>query len=81
MFSFPVTSNLVIGYEFRFIAYAVNEIGEASSNIVTATVANVPATPASGPSFDIHETNTTSIRVVVAEVSDNGGTPILSYNL
>ena len=80
-FSFDVTSNLVVGSEFRFMAYAVNEIGNADSNIVTTIAADVPATPTNGPGFDIAETNTTSIRVVFAEVTDNGGTPILSYHL
>jgi hypothetical protein len=54
----------------------VNEINTTQSNIVTTIVADPPATPTNGPGFNIAETNTTSIRVTFAEITDNGGTPI-----
>ena len=48
---------------------------------MSTVVADVPATPSSAPSFNAEETTSDSIRVVMEIITNNGGAPILSYNL
>jgi len=79
-FSFGVL-DLTESLEYRFRIVANNEIGSSYSNIVTSVVADIPATPSNAPSFDPAETNTTSIRVTIDKVVDDGGSPILSYHI
>lgn len=58
-----------------------NEIGATQSNTVSAFAADTPATPANPVTFDADHTNTTSIRVIMDQIDDDGGAEILSYHL
>jgi hypothetical protein len=44
-------------------------------------VADAPDTPLNAPSFDVAETNTTSLRVTIEQVANSGGSQVLSYHL
>jgi hypothetical protein len=54
-----------------------NEIGATQSNTVSAFAADTPATPANPVTFDADHTNTTSIRVIMDQIDDDGGAEIL----
>jgi len=45
------------------------------------TLAAIPGKPSAGPLSDASITNGNQIRVVYTDVMDNGGTPVLSYEL
>ena len=45
------------------------------------TLASSPGLPSAGPVSDSTVTNGNQIRVTYTDVLDNGGTPILSYEL
>jgi len=79
-FSIEVTG-LTYTKSYRFKIIATNHIGAHDSNIVRAICADLPETPMIAPTFIQSETNTTSIRVVMAEVIANGGNDIISYHL
>lgn len=49
--------------------------------MISTVAAQVPATPTQGPTINYSETNSTSIKVVMDEITDNGDAPILSYQL
>lgn len=66
-------------YRFKVVVY--NEIGSSESRIVSTVVADVPATPTLAPSFDPEFTTRDSIRVVMAPITNTGGSAILSYHL
>jgi hypothetical protein len=74
-------SGLTLSSEYRFKVTVSNHIGSMDSNIVTSLVADLPETPENAPSFIATETNTTSIRVVMDTITEDGGTPIISYHL
>ena len=79
-FSYSVDSLLKsASYRFKVIVY--NEIGRTDSNVVSSIVADVPDTPTEAPDFNIAETTIESIRIILAEVAESGGSQILSYNL
>lgn len=79
-FSYSVTG-LTPSQSYRFKVVAYNEIGATDSNIVSSIIADVPATPTVAPDFNAEETTTDSIRVVMASVPDDGGSPVISYHL
>jgi hypothetical protein len=79
-FTLDVTG-LVYSNEYRFKIIATNWIGSADSNIVKSIVADLPQTPLNAPTFEAIETNTTSIRVVMTTITQDGGSPIISYHL
>ena len=67
-------------FKFRLIAY--NLQGSVTSAYSRAIpLASVPAKPANPPSFDISETNGYQIKVTYEEVSGDGGSPLISYEL
>lgn len=72
-------TGLMYTLDYRFVVYAINEIGVKDSNIVRAVVAGIPNTPTSAPSVQIEFTTETSLRIRVAAVTVDGGTPITSY--
>ena len=45
------------------------------------TLAAIPGKPSAGPASDASVTNGNQIRVTYMDVADNGGTPVLSYEL
>ncbi len=45
------------------------------------TLAAIPGKPSAGPLSDASITNGNQIRVIYTDVMDNGGTPVLSYEL
>lgn len=45
------------------------------------TLAAIPGKPSAGPASDASVTNGNQIRVTYTDVADNGGTPVLSYEL
>lgn len=74
-------TGLMYSSEYRFVVVASNHIGSCESNVVTAVVASLPSTPAIAPSLNFKFTTETSIRVVVNEVTADGGSPITNYQL
>ena len=74
-------TGLMYSLEYRFRVVATNLVGSQESNIVKATIADVPSTPVTAPSFDAAETNATQIRVTMAKVTLDNGAPITSYHL
>lgn len=80
IFTIDVTG-LTQSNEYRFKLIATNHIGSTSSNIIKTLVADIPSTPTQAPSFVPSETNTTSIRVTMQKITQDGGSPILSYHL
>jgi hypothetical protein len=79
-FSFDVIG-LQVGLEYRFKVVAKNENGAVESNIVETILADVPQTPTTAPSLVVLETSSNSIRVKIEQVTDDGGAPVLSYQL
>lgn len=70
------------GDTFTFRVTAFNIQGSTTSAPSAAlTLAGVPTKPASGPVADAVETNGAQIKVVFSTVSDDGGSPLLSYEL
>ena len=45
------------------------------------SLAAIPGKPTSAPASDASVTNGNQIRVTYTDVADNGGTPVLSYEL
>jgi len=43
-------TGLLYTLDYRFVVYAINQIGPKDSNVVRAVVAGIPNTPASAPS-------------------------------
>lgn len=74
-------TGLTLGSEHRFKIVASNHIGNRDSNIVKSVAADEPNAPVNAPGFIQAETNTTSIRVSLEKVTEDGGSPILSYHL
>jgi hypothetical protein len=79
-FTVDVTG-LTLSSEYRFKITASNHIGTQDSNIVKSIVADLPSTPVNAPTFAAAETNSTSIRVVMDTITQDGGSPIISYQL
>lgn len=77
-FTFNVTG-LVIGQVYRYYVVIRNEVGTANSNIVTSIAASVPQTPVNAPTMDLSQSNTTSIRIVMDQITEDGGSLIISY--
>ena len=78
--TFPVGT--VIGDEFKFRIVAYNLQGSATSVESRAIpLASVPGRPTNAPYSDSSETNGSQVRVVYDEVADDGGVPLLSYEL
>ena len=69
------------GKTFRFRLQATNVIDSALSAIISVVLAEVPATPAAGPTRDTSNTNANQIALDWAVISDTGGSPITSYEL
>lgn len=84
--SSPAVHTLVVGSEYRFAVVAVNDVGQVQSNIVAATVANLPAAPSTAPVVVLAETGIDHIRLDFAPLdgsddAQTGGSAILSYHL
>lgn len=62
--SSPAVHSLVVGSEHRFAVVAVSDVGQVQSNIVAATVADLPAAPSAAPVVVLAETGTDHIRLV-----------------
>ena len=78
--TFPVGT--VIGDEFKFRIVAMNLQGSVTSVESRAIpLASVPGKPPSAPVSDPSETNGSQIRVLYQEVAEDGGVPLLSYEL
>lgn len=77
---FPATAAVGDVYKFRIVA---TNVQGTTTSIVSRpmTLASVPGTPAAAPVSDASVTNGNQIRVTYTDVADNGGTPILSYEL
>lgn len=77
---FPNTT--VVGDQFRFRIVAFNIQGNVTSLASDPmTLASVPDTPTIGPTNDASLTNTMQIGVTYNEITGDGGSPILSYEL
>ena len=45
------------------------------------TLASIPDAPTNGPVSDATVTNANQIKVIYSEITDDGGSPIVSYEL
>ncbi len=70
-----------IGLTFRFRIQSINEIGGSISPIVQGVLSTVPSTPVSGPQNVVSLTNGNQITVQWTAPADDGGSPIISYEL
>jgi len=73
-----------IGSVYRFKIRAYNNAGSAeSSSMLHVTLAAVPDTPLVGPISDASVTNSQTIKVQFGPLlaSENGGSPVISYEL
>ena len=80
----PSVTALTLGKQYRFQVIAFNAVGQLASNIVAATVADVPAMPAASPEIVMAETSPDQIRVAFepfleADTLATGGSSVLSY--
>ena len=75
------TDPTATGKSFRIRLEAFNSVGSVLSPIVSVVLAQVPATPTTGPTLDLTNTNAYQIGVNWSTVSDIGGSPITSYEL
>lgn len=71
------------GNIYRFFVRAYNAAGYSDSSLVKIVLSDVPDTPVSGPISEASETNELriSVRFGPLLVDENGGSPILSYDL
>jgi len=71
------------GSVYRFKIRAYNNAYWTDSEPLLAVLASVPDTPSSGPVSDAAITNETRIKINYGPqaASENGGSPILSYEL
>lgn len=82
----PAVHTLTVGLEYRFAVVAENNVGEVQSNIVAATVADLPAAPSTIPVVVLAETGIDHIRLTFdpldeSDDTETGGSATLSYNL
>ena len=75
------TDPTATGKSFRIRLEAFNSVGSVLSPIVSVVLAQVPATPTTGPTLDLTNTNAYQIGVNWSTVSDIGGSSITSYEL
>lgn len=84
-FSFKCTifpADSIIGDVYKFKIVATNVQGQTTSIVSRPmTLAAIPGKPSAGPASDASVTNGNQIRVTYTDVADNGGTPVLSYEL
>jgi hypothetical protein len=64
---------------YRYYVVIRNDVGTTSSNIVTSIAASVPQTPINAPTMDFSQSNSSSIRIVMDMVTEDGGSHIISY--
>ena len=72
-----------VGSLYRLKMRAYNAAGYTDSAPLLATLSAVPDTPSSGPVSDASVTNESTIKVDYGPqaAADNGGSPIISYEL
>lgn len=83
MREYTITGLTQTGSIYRFFVRAYNSAGYSDSSIVKIVLSSVPNTPALGPTSDASKTNESRISVLYGPQaeSENGGSPILSYDL
>ena len=83
MREYQITGLTLPGNTYRFIVRAFNDAGSSDSGVLSVILSAVPDTPASGPTSDASVTNESRIKVNFGpqSASENGGSPVLSYDL
>jgi hypothetical protein len=66
-------------YIFQLRAYNIN--GVAISQTSAFVLASIPAAPTAAPDSDLAQSSFEQLKISYSEVSDDGGSPILSYSL
>lgn len=74
-------SALDLGNTFMFKVEVSNVSGTKTSPSVGYVLADVPATPTNAPVTDPSVTSTELIKIDIDEITNDGGSPILSYSL
>ncbi len=80
-YRYTISSGLTTGRNYRIKVSATNNVGTRVGNLVSIIAANVPDTPGTGPYREIGESTATSIRLKYDQVTETGGTTIISYHL
>ena len=77
---FPAATPIGSFFKFRVIAFNLQG-AVISIESAALPMANIPGIPLTGPHSDALETNGNQIKVVYDPVADDGGSPLLSYEL
>jgi len=71
----------IVGATYLFYLKAININGECTSESVAFILADKPATPTAAPYRDFEVSSASQLKISYAAITDNGGSPILSYSL
>ena len=83
MREYMVTGLTLPGNTYRFVVRAFNDADSSDSDVLSVILSAVPDTPVNGPTSDASVTDESRIKVNFGPqpASENGGSPILSYDL
>jgi hypothetical protein len=71
----------MIGATYIFMLQAYNINGVTSSDTAAFVLASVPATPSDIPYSNLSYSSSEQVMIVYNGISDDGGSPVLSYSL
>lgn len=80
---YTVTDLTQLGQNYKFMVRAFNGAGYTDSEVMNVILADEPDSPSNAPYSDASITNESRIKVLydAQPAEENGGSPILSYEL